>query len=205
MKSIVRWGEGVNDQSKPPEFTVPLSVEQLAQLGYFNAVWSQIDFIVTVLMARLAKIEIGTVITMTGGATTAPRIAMLKQLADEQKAAPIVAVCKAMGKLIGHRNHLSHGVWGQYWAPDGSVTPGCHYHLVPLKPILASDLPSLIDQVSEASHHLGLAMRALMPDLAQEGPRNFFFGPGDPNSKPAPGAVKVTTEPVVTNPTDKPR
>src|ERR1700716_3840608 len=76
--------EGVSDSEpvKTPEFSVPLTKEDLAQLGQFNAIWSQVDFLVTVLIGKLANTDMENVLTMTGSATAAPRIAMLKRLAE---------------------------------------------------------------------------------------------------------------------------
>jgi hypothetical protein len=181
-----------------PEFEVSLSFEQLGELGLFNAIWSQIDTLVTIMMAKLAKTELGKVIVMTGAATTAPRIAMLRQLAEAAGETDLAKTCRGMGKLIGLRNHLSHGVWGIYWAADGSLTPACHYHGSPEKPIHAIDLPAFIADVAMASQELGKAMCRLLPELAiGERPRKFYFGPGDPNQKPPPPGIKrVVTEPV---------
>lgn len=174
-----------------PEFAVSLTRAELEELGYFNAVWSQIDVIVTLLLAIYAKTEIADIIDMTGGATTAPRVAMLRKLAARNNDNELVKACKDMKKLIGLRNHLAHGVWGVR-VPGGGKPPvaSCHYHGEPHSPFDASRLGAAIDLASEASHALGKVLRRLTKKPGPDHSHMFYFGEEEP--KHPPPAFPVT-------------
>jgi hypothetical protein len=154
------------------------------QLGIFNAIWSQIDFLVTILLSNLSKPDLASVLMMTGSATTAPRIAMLRRLARAAGDDELADICKGMGKLIGDRNHLSHGIWGWHSSLDGKISAACHFSENADHPIFASDLPKLITLVAQASHDLGNVGRRRVSQMAvADRPRHFYFGPREPFSK----------------------
>lgn len=180
-----------------PEFHIPLGGEQLKELGRFCVVWSQIDTLVTLLMAELTKTDAHSIDIMTGQATTSPRVNMLQKLAKarstDHNMKVLADICEKMGGLLEKRNHLMHGLWAIYWADNGDTQAASHYSRRRDKPIMASQLVEVTDAAAEFSANLGKILRAISPILADDPgpPRSFFFGPGDPAKKKPPKPLQV--------------
>ena len=173
-----------------PAFPVPLSDEQLQELGLFCAVWSQIDMQITMLLTHLSGAPSVDVIAMTGAATTSPRITMLERIIkrlrkDEANADPkpsdaatahdavleqILQACKKLHGLAEDRNHLMHGFWSSFHPPRSGETVGSYYDKRRDDPIMVSKLPGLTDkaalissQLDHAWHRLEQIRQGLVP------------------------------------------
>jgi hypothetical protein len=179
-----------------PEFAIPLSGDQLKELGLFCAVWSQVDTLITFLLSHFSEADFRAIETMTGQATTTPRVNMLKKLAKasgEPAALRLVEICAEMGGLLEDRNHLMHGLWAIYWAANGDTQAGSDYNKRRMQPIMAARLPKLTDQAAKFSAELGAAARALIPAFRTPvpPPRTVYFGPGDPATKKPPKPLPI--------------
>lgn len=197
--------------SPPPEFAIPLGGEHLRELGLFCVVWSQIDMLISLLLADITRAAMVHVTDMTGNATTTPRITMLRKIAksmlpaltepaktdasakDRQTALiRLVEICSEMYDLAEKRNHLMHGLWAVHWAPNGETQAGSHFDRNRDKPVFARDLAKFTDQAARFSSDLGWVWRTLNPKISSEPPpRTFFFGPGDPATKKPPKPLEV--------------
>ncbi|MCX7362897.1 MAG: hypothetical protein NTV97_13710 [Alphaproteobacteria bacterium] len=172
-----------------PEFSIPLGGEQLKELGLFCVVWSQIDTLITLLLVHFSRADMAAIEVMTGQATTAPRVNMLRKLAKRNPQSPaavrIVALCEEMGGLLEDRNHLMHGLWAIHWADNGDTEAASDFNKRRDQPIFASRLPTLTDKAARFSSELGLCHRVLVPDPPGTAgpPRSVFFGKGDPAKK----------------------
>jgi hypothetical protein len=65
----------------PPAFAVPLSAEELKELGTFVAIWSQIDFLAGYLIGVLTSTP--QALFFLESTTTGPRINLLKKAASK--------------------------------------------------------------------------------------------------------------------------
>src|SRR4051794_40987679 len=64
----------------PPAFQVPLDAEQLAALGLFHAVWSQIDHFILDMISVVLQAPYGSALFLLESVTTGPRINYLRRL-----------------------------------------------------------------------------------------------------------------------------
>jgi hypothetical protein len=179
-----------DDFPKVPELLIPLSRAELQELGTFTAIWSQIDWIVLIMIAHFTKAEIGAVQFMLETATTGPRINMLKRLCQEDVTDAKIAVrklCDDNSGLIEDRNHIIHGLWAIEWDySTGTTTPACLYQKGKRSPIPAEKLKELSDRAATFSSRLGCLLEQINPIFAGEHPRRFFFGKGDPQGHAPP-------------------
>lgn len=65
------------DFPKPPIFIIPLSNSELQELGTFTAIWSQIDWTIMMLIAKLAETEMANAQLLLETMTTGPRVGLL--------------------------------------------------------------------------------------------------------------------------------
>lgn len=68
-----------------PEFRISLSDQELADLGQFYAVWSQIDFLLCMLVSRVLNVESGVGGAFMDAMTTGARLDLLRRNLEEIK------------------------------------------------------------------------------------------------------------------------
>lgn len=181
------------DFPTPPSYLIPLSNDELRELGTFTAIWSQIDWIIMLTISRLANIELGPLQLLMENMTTGPRVGLLGKLCQRNPtsvAKRIGKLCKDNGGLIEDRNHIVHGLWAIEWHSNSPTPPiaGCLYQKGGRKHIPATKLKVLSDRAAKFSNDLGKCLDELHGDAAVRGdpPRRFFFGKQSPGHAPPP-------------------
>ncbi len=168
-----------------PAYQIALNAEQLALLGVFCAIWSQIDYFSGLTIAGLLKTEIAAAEMFMENMTTGPRINFLRRLSskigDDDLKTSVKSFCKDMGALIDDRNHLLHGMWGWQTAKEPKdMVAASFYPKRSDAPIAASELLVLCNRAAEQSHAIVKIQRAVYGiDLAPapgEKPPGFYFG-----------------------------
>jgi hypothetical protein len=176
----------------PPAFAIPLSGEELKELGTFVAIWSQIDFLVGNLLGALTGTS--QALFFLENATTGPRINLLKKAASKspktQIKTRIIQLCNDNGGLLEQRNHIMHGLWAIEWnLKSNVVSAGCTYQKGWEKPIAASKLSILSDRAAKLAHDLGKVYRELLriDDKWPPAPISYYFAGGElPKEQPFP-------------------
>jgi hypothetical protein len=179
------------DFPDPPEFLIPLSNAELQELGTFTAIWSQIDWIMFMMIGQLAKVEYKTLNMMMEGMTTGPRVKLLKRLCQENPsdaAKGVTKLCNDNGGLIEDRNHIIHGLWAVDWNyATGETKAGCLFQKGKRLPISAQKLQELSNRAARFSNGLGNYMAKITPVVGiGEKPRLFLFGAGGHGGHPPP-------------------
>jgi hypothetical protein len=170
-----------------PEYFIPLDHDQLAELGRLTSAWSQIDFMLVLVVAVITKTEIGWMMTFCDNMMSGGRINLFRKLivhieSDETRKLA-TALCERLGKLVGQRNHIVHGLWGYHINQEKKKQyPACHNGANPQAPIYAATLPDLRKRVIAETRQIGLILRTLSPKDFNRGvpPEKFLFGPGPP-------------------------
>jgi hypothetical protein len=178
-----------DDFPDSPEYLIPLSNPELQELGTFTAIWSQIDWIIMMMIAQILKTEIGHVQLMLETMTTGPRVNLLKKLCqdDNEIQKSIRKLCEDQGGLIEDRNHIVHGLWAIHWDyPTGVTTPSCLYQRGKRDPIPAEKLKVLSNRAARFSNRLGNLLKQMNPAWTGNPPRPFFFGAGSPEGYEPP-------------------
>lgn len=173
----------------PPELLIPLSNDELRELGTFSAIWSQIDTIMLWLIAHLAKSDMGTVNVLMDGTTTGPRVNKLSRLCSDADPAQVAlkTLLSDNGGLIEDRNHIVHGVWAIQWdVTSGETHAACLYQKGKREPIPASKLSELSNRAAKLSNSLGFLLEKINPMFGGDRPRAFFFGAGSPEGREQP-------------------
>jgi hypothetical protein len=203
VSSLLYWSEFV--ESSPmshvpldqPAYAVPLRDEELASLGYFSAIWSQLDYWTGITIAFLLSTDIVAAETFMENMTTGPRINLLRRLVprlrDDEAQKLAKGYCKDMSVLIEKRNHLLHGIWG--WSGKTKDDPTFHaasyYPKRRDETIFASELVELCTKAARQTHVIIKIQRLIsgydIPTPPKPGKRApaFFFGPKPPPGWPA--------------------
>jgi hypothetical protein len=171
----------------PPALAVPLSQEELQELGSFVAIWSQIDFLAASIIAHLTKTNMPACVLFLESSTTGPRINILKKAAmrppDTSLKKQIASLCNANNGLIEDRNHIMHGLWAINWNfHNDKSSAACLFQKGLRRPLFAAKLKILTDRAAKLSNDLGKALRELgrVGDKLPPPPMPYFFGEGDP-------------------------
>lgn len=174
----------------PPEFMIPLDANELRELGTFTAIWSQIDWIVMLMISRLAKVELGPLQLMVETMTTGPRVGLLTKLCQQNPSPTtkqIAKLCKKNGGLIEHRNHVIHGLWCVRWEEGIDLSASCLYSKGGREAIPATKLQELSNRAAKFSNALGEHLKELIPTMKVGAkPRLFLFGKGAPHRRQQP-------------------
>ena len=100
---------------EPTYYEIPLTFERSAELGRLSAVFAQVDHLLNELLAYHFKIPFWMLQLTLEGATTGPRVNVLRKFAATIKDKAIREetenVCDAVNGLIDKRNHIVHGLW----------------------------------------------------------------------------------------------
>jgi len=168
---------------KQPGFEVPLSADDLRLLGLFNAIWSQVDFLVGVATMVIEKFDLAH-LKSDEEPTTGRKLGQFKKTIKKLPDGPLKEACRqfyrATFPLNKKRNHLSHGIWV---VDATSQQTACH-HDVHGK-FFAADLPDLCSQSADQS----VAIRDIFsqltgqPILSTTAPRRFSFVPSGPSAR----------------------
>jgi hypothetical protein len=143
----------------PPGGIIPLTSAQREELGLYCAVWSQLDYLVATIIARLERVGLGVVIERTKNLTAGPLFKELRKAAANSNNVAarlnIDYICDEIVFAIEHRNHLMHGMWVAY--VDHGVERGtvCQSHKRSLL-IHAAELEKYTNEASSFSKLLSI-------------------------------------------------
>ncbi|MDF1608411.1 hypothetical protein PZ897_09505 [Hoeflea sp. YIM 152468] len=180
------------DFPTPPNYLIPLSNDELLELGTFTAIWSQIDWILLTGISLVTKTEFAHIHSLMETTTTGPRLSALRKLCQKNPNTANTAIkklCIDNSGLIEDRNHIIHGLWSVKWDQTVSWEPqaACFFQKSNNAPIPATKLRELSNRAARFSNQLAAAISKLNPSLARgEAPRLFLFGDGDPGRRPPP-------------------
>jgi hypothetical protein len=176
----------------PPLLIIPLSNTELLELGTFTAIWGQLDFLLLITHASLAKTTPDAALVTIENLTTGQRVGLVSKLCRLGKENAIKkAIRKTLdenGGLIDERNHVIHGLWGIEWIRDPPKTTAvCSKG--DKKPIPASKLAELSNRAAALCNKLGDLAGQLDPQhktWVGNPPSRLFFGSGDPQGHAPP-------------------
>jgi hypothetical protein len=170
-------------------FRVSLTQEDLALIGEFTVVWGQIDFLLSMCIAKVIGAEPGAAYALMENMTTGPRLNMFykyakERIEDSDIKLKVTKFNKGLSPLIDKRNHLMHGVWGFHIAGGNTptFTKASFYVKTRNTPLFVDDLPKMIKAAKEQSH----IINAISHHLFDKGPadpateEDFFFGTSPP-------------------------
>ncbi|MCC3245432.1 hypothetical protein LG047_08875 [Methylocystis sp. WRRC1] len=170
----------------PPEFFVPLSTQELLELGAFTAIWTQIDWLAAELISRFMGIPFSACVLFLESSTTGPRINLLKKAASKPPKSKlksrVIDLCKENGGLLEDRNHIIHGLWAVKWDINQNTAEAASMFQKGIRsPIPAAKLKTLSERASKLSSDLGKVLRELEPKFgdADPAPRLFLFCEGE--------------------------
>lgn len=165
---------------------IPLSLEQLQQLGVLSAVWGQIDYLISMSLSMIMGMDPVKVEELLDKQMTGARIAQLRKqlpkIKDEEIRKTATTFCKNMGGLIGKRNHITHGLWG--WRVDLITKKGrraSFFLREKDKPIFVDDLSALASRFSDEAkriHHVCCSLSGRHPEPGKI--PQFFYSNGPP-------------------------
>jgi hypothetical protein len=176
-----------------PDYIVPLSNAELQELGTFSVIWSQVDWLMMLMIGNMLGLDIAKAITVMESMTTGPRIGLLTKLCLQDIENPvkraIKKVCDDNGGLIEDRNHIIHGLWAIHCdAKMQNPKAASLYQKRNRKPIFAEKLPILSNRAAEFSRLLSEKLEELDPSFRQIAPRprSFYFGEDSPEDNAPP-------------------
>lgn len=168
--------------SDAPEFRISLSEAELIDLGKFYAVWSQIDFLLCVLVSRILKIESGVGCAFMDTMTTGARLDLLRRHLDDINDKPaterVRKCCNSLASLVDQRNHATHGVWGTYVDPETKYEhAAAFFGRKEFKPLYASELAELTRRATHKTRELGALIAIIDPKYNTRPNKAFWFSP----------------------------
>lgn len=115
---------------EPAEYEIPLTDYMLIELGRFSAVFSQVDYLLSVAISMTTKTPFWAMQVMLDNATSGTKINMFRKIVpkiEDKKAKEIAKdALDRLNKIVQPRNYIMHGLWAQ--VADFSakkVRPGC--------------------------------------------------------------------------------
>lgn len=165
-----------------PEFRITLSEAELTDLGKFYAVWSQVDFLICVLVSRILKVEAGIGATFMDTMTTGARLDLLRRnlddVEDKSNLEKTKKLCNSLASLVDQRNHATHGMWGTYVAPDTkNERAAAFFGKKGFKPLFASELAELTRRSIQKTRELGALIAIIDPKYDPQPNKAFWFSP----------------------------
>lgn len=174
-----------------PEFEITLSAEHLDDLARLIVTWSQIEFLITSIVASLAKSEVPKTAIQLEAMTIGARIdhlrGLIARITDERTRQDATGICGELGALLPRRNHALHGLWGDFIDYEGKkAVAACFYGPANKRPIFATELSEMGREAAGLSRRLGALLGALAPAFTAGSPRRFFFSDRLPPDGPLP-------------------
>jgi hypothetical protein len=174
-----------------PEFEITLSAEHLDDLARLIVTWSQIEFLITNIVALLAKSDVPKTAMQLEAMTIGARIdhlrSLIARISDERTRQNATGICDELGALLPRRNHALHGLWGDFIDYDGKkAVAACFYGPANKRPIFATELSEMGREAAGLSRRLGALLGALAPAFTASSPRRFFFSDRPPPAGPLP-------------------
>jgi len=133
----------------------------------------------------LMNVDHGRMEMLLENMMTGSRLSLLRRQLDEFKDPETRKLAETfvekMGKVLGKRNHITHGIWGYYFEPvKNELHKACYFARDKEQPIFAKDLKKLADECMIEAKRLSTILTLLNPVApVVERPRRFFFGSED--------------------------
>lgn len=147
------------EEWKLPAYRIPLDANQASVLGYFTAIWGQIDYFVGISIAAMLKTDIFAAEILMQNVTAGPRLGLFYKLvresnldADTKRVAK--EFYKDMSPLIEKRNHILHGIWGVVLRDGEKMSAGVRHPKSLDNPILVTELIDLTDSACKQTHRI---------------------------------------------------
>jgi hypothetical protein len=141
-------GNYVTDPTLDEAFQVPLTDEQLKELGRLTAIYSQIDHILGAVLSLLMKIDHKEMELLLDNMMMGTRLSLLRRqldkFKDENTRKLATKFVENMDRFLGKRNHITHGIWG-YYQDEKSMRRASYFAKAKDKPIYAKDLKAIAD------------------------------------------------------------
>ena len=178
---MVEHTEPKTDESvKEAEYEVPLSDEELLDLGRVTSLLSQIDHLLTEALSSASRTPAWAAYIFADRATMSGKIAMFDSILggipnpDDQKAGK--KLVKELYRVNDDRNILFHGMWALHLNPTTERGyPACIWQKK--KPIRPAELPEIAARAARLSRGLGDFLARVNPTLGESlwtAPRRLF-------------------------------
>lgn len=174
-----------------PVINMPLSDDNLHDLGRLTAVWGQMDYLMTLIIARILDcnpIECEILLERTPTAAKKSRLERLSSRLIPEVEASIKKFCKRSDSVLGKRNHLTHGMWVMF-SRDGisAYQPACYFPDNKKALIYAAELKDIVNKAIEVTNLLAEIHNLIyeVPDGPdQKGQaRSIYMGYGHPEGR----------------------
>ncbi len=174
-----------------PEFAITLSAGHLGDLARLIVTWSQIEFLITNIVAVMAKSDIAKTTMQLEAMPIGRRIdhlrSLMPRIANERARQNAAGICDDLGALVPGRNHALHGLWGDFIDYEGKrAVAACFYGPCKDRPIFAAELSEMGHKAAGLSRRLGALLGVLAPTFTAAAPRRFFFSDRPPPAGPLP-------------------
>jgi hypothetical protein len=181
------------------EYEIPLSDEELVDLGRFFALWGQMDLMICMVLSLLTNCTLPAPLTFLGGSTTGPKLNLLQRqkVRNEGTAAHLKQTCSRIGKLLDDRNHIAHGMWGIHTDDRGAERAGSYFPRRGVDdPLYTDRLSELCEDVASITRDLGKLMTLVNPNYHQQKRAiSFYFSSHAPAGTTAEEWTHLTMPP----------
>jgi hypothetical protein len=161
------------------EYAIPLTEDEMADLGRFFALWGQMDLMICMVLSLMTDCPLPATLTFVGGSTTGPKLSLLQRqkLQDKDTAAHLKKSCAGIARLLDDRNHIAHGMWGIHTDGEGRAVTASFFPRTGVDtPLYADRLPELCEAVAAVTRDLGKLMSLLNSAYRQrERSIQFYF------------------------------
>ena len=167
--------ESESPGGEPTEYEIPLSDDELRELGRFQAIFSQVDFLLNEAISALTETPWWAMSIMLETATTGTKLNMLRKILPDvkDKVARHLAseATSLLSRIIERRNHVVHGMWArQLVTPQKAVKVACHFQRHKDNPVFPEELRKLSDKGAKATRYLGDLLTHLAPPEPTQAP-----------------------------------
>ncbi len=164
-----------------PAFAVPLSPEQLHDLGVIAVIWGQIDFMLDEILAHVHAFDKAQRDAFLTDKLMGTKVEMLTKeyLRLPAELHPLATdLVKRINNLKPRRNSAFHGVWGWRLEKRSQTRqPAAYHHKSRDNPLRAQNLRAMTQEMIDCSKVAGQLMSALL-GFEFRPATQFLWGPG---------------------------
>lgn len=172
-----------------PAYQIPLDDTQLALLGKLSAIWSQMDYFLLAAISNIMRINLRDCEVILNKTTVGARIGIFKKLTsslhDEKLKKQSELFSSQVNKILGMRNHLTHGIWGLFSSDGNQKYVSACYHPENKKGLIyASELTEIIQLATSVNNILIDFVTAEYPlEIQNLTNRELCMGYGPPEGR----------------------
>lgn len=171
-----------------PAFAVPLSPQELHDLGVIAVVWGQIDFILDEIICHIHGFDTHQRATFVTDKMIGTKLDLVRsdyERLPKKFHPPIKALITRLSLIKQNRNSAFHGVWGWKWEKRSKTRHVAAFHAKtknnPLKPI---QLQGMVEELIDCSKIAGEVM-ADLHGMPFNTATQFTWGAEDAAGKPS--------------------